>query len=72
MTFEICPRCGSELEDSRCPHCGGLFMPSCSQCGNMLVFEEVDYNGVNMLRCGVCSNETDFEIKFLSSQSELS
>jgi hypothetical protein len=25
-----------------------------------------------MLRCGVCSNETDFEIRSLSSQSELS
>ena len=72
MTIKDCPRCSRELENGRCPDCGGMFIPSCLQCGNTLVFEEVDYNGINLLRCGVCSNATDFEIKSLSSQSELS
>ncbi|HHV94197.1 MAG TPA: hypothetical protein GXX47_06665 [Firmicutes bacterium] len=72
MTFDICPRCGSNLENYRCPGCGGLFIPRCAQCGNTLVFEEVEYNGVGLLRCGVCSNQIDFEIKSLVEQSELS
>ena len=50
MTFDICPRCGSNLENYRCPGCGGLFIPRCAQCGNTLVFEEVEYNGVGLLR----------------------
>ncbi|MGI6567556.1 MAG: hypothetical protein GX341_06105 [Firmicutes bacterium] len=72
MALEICPRCITELQRGQCPDCGEFFIPSCSQCGNMLVFEEVDYNGINLLRCGVCSNETDFELKSLGSQWGLS
>ena len=62
MELAICPHCASELINTQCPTCGKFFISRCSLCGNTLVFEQVDYGGITMLRCGVCSNETDFEL----------
>lgn len=58
----LCPRCGQVLESGVCPVCGEVYLHRCPRCGNMLVFEQVTIGGLPVLRCGVCSNETDFEM----------
>lgn len=68
MELAICPVCASELVNTQCPTCGEFFVPRCSRCGNTLVFEQVDYGGVAMLRCGICSNEMDFELTSLGDK----
>ncbi len=68
MELAVCPRCGQELAGGLCPMCGELFVPRCYRCGNTLVFEQVQYGQAKMLRCGICSNEMDFEVTALREE----
>ncbi|NMB11301.1 MAG: hypothetical protein GX977_03345 [Firmicutes bacterium] len=65
MQPTTCPRCVQVLEGPQCPVCGELLIPRCPRCGNTLLFEQVYYGQVTMLRCGMCSNEMDFELTAL-------
>ncbi|NMB45256.1 MAG: hypothetical protein GX998_02470 [Firmicutes bacterium] len=65
MELGICPSCTQELEMNQCPLCGGIFVPRCPHCGNTVVFEQLNYGGATLLRCGICSNATDFELTVL-------
>ncbi|HHW09334.1 MAG TPA: hypothetical protein GXX29_05115 [Firmicutes bacterium] len=66
-----CARCGGVVTGGRCEECAQVYVTCCAECGNNIMFEQVDASqGQSLLRCTVCQNDFHLHMQVMDNRRD--